>query len=55
MLFVIALVLMALMFPRQYVGISIVAVGVVMVGKGVWAYFSVKLNPRLLDPGVLEN
>lgn len=32
----IALVLMALMFPIQYVGISIVAIGVVMIGKRIW-------------------
>ncbi|MEA4906010.1 MAG: chloride channel protein [Chloroflexi bacterium] len=32
----IALILMALMFPIQYVGISIVAVGMVVAGKRVW-------------------
>ncbi|HNT26045.1 MAG TPA: chloride channel protein [Anaerolineales bacterium] len=33
---IIALILMALMFPLQYVGISVVAVGLVMLGQRLW-------------------
>jgi drug/metabolite transporter (DMT)-like permease len=44
-LFLLALILMARLFPLQYVGISIVAVGMMMVGQWLWKKAMERIQP----------